>query len=278
MRGRRSSSASAPLPVNLAETIFNIVSGEGGRLSFDTLGRRLKQKGPAARRVQQLAQDALGNDPRVEWQEDALQIRPPRPLPMNLRLEHLPVVVFDFETSGSIAGRDRAIELGMVAVEHGKIAQEWESLFNPEGAPVQRYVLKMTGISLPALRAAPSFGELLPEITEFVGHDVLIAHNLMFDKRFLDAEMVMAIGSAPANPALCSFQISKRLLPNVHARGVEGLCGYFGLSTGKRHRALDDTRATAQIWLKLLEVASDHGVETFGDLWELMGKDGVDPR
>lgn len=271
MRGRRSN-VSAPLPDNLAETIFTILSGEGGRLSFDTLGRRLKLKGAAARRMRELAEEALGDDPRIAWQDESLHIKPPRPLPLNLRLDHLPVVVFDFETSGSIAGKDRAIELGMVAVEHGKIAQEWESLFNPEGAPVQRYVLKMTGITPSALRSAPSFIDLSPEIADFVGDDILIAHNLAFDKRFLDAEMLMATGSAPANPALCSFQISKRLLPNVHLRGVEGLCGYFGLSTGKRHRALDDTRATAQIWLKLLEVASDHGVETFGDLWELMGK------
>ena len=277
MRGRRSSTVSAPLPDNLAEAIFTIVSGEGGRLSFDTLGRRLKLKGTAARRLPQFAQEALGGDPRIDWQGDELQIRPRRPLPVKLRLVDLPVVVFDFETSGSVAGKDRAIELGMVAVERGKIAQEWESLFNPEGAPVQRYVLKMTGITLPALRSAPSFIDLSQEIAEFCGDDVLIAHNLMFDKRFLDAEMIMATGSAPPNPAMCSFQIAKRLLPNVHARGVEGLCGYFGLSTGKRHRALDDTRATAQIWLKLLEVASDHGVETFGDLWEMMGKAGVDP-
>jgi DNA polymerase III epsilon subunit family exonuclease len=277
MIGRRGSGASAPLPDNLAEAIFTIVSGEGGRLSFDTLGRRLKLKGTAARRLPQFARDALGGDPRIEWHGDELLIKPRRPLPLNLRLEDLPVVVFDFETSGSTAGKDRAIELGMVAVERGKIAQEWESLFNPEGASVQRYVLKMTGITPVALRKAPAFVDLSPEIAEFVGDDVLIAHNLQFDKRFLDAEMIMATGSAPPNPAMCSFQISKRLLPNVHARGVEGLCGYFGLSTGKRHRALDDTRATAQIWLKLLEVASDHGVETFGDLWEMMGKTGVDP-
>lgn len=271
MRGRRNT-ASARLPDNLAETIFMILSGEGGRLSFDTIGRRLKLKGAAARKLPQLAHEALGDDPRIIWGDDSLHIKPPRPLPMKLRLDQLPVVVFDFETSGSTAGKDRAIELGMVAVEHGQIAQEWESLFNPEGAPVQRYVLKMTGITQAALHTAPSFVDLSSEIADFVGDDILIAHNLQFDKRFLDAEMMMATGAAPANPAFCSFQISKRLLPNVHARGVEGLCNYFGLSTGKRHRALDDTRATAQIWLKLLEVASDHGVETFGDLWELMGK------
>lgn len=254
----------------LAHQIYSIISGEGGRLAYATLGRRLKIKRHAAQ-IRQLAEHALSGDPRLEWQDDQLHIKTRRPIPARMRLADLPVVVFDFETSGSTAGRDRAIELGMVALERGKVVHEWESLFNPEDAPVQRYVLKMTGISMSALRKAPTFAELSSEISQFIGDDVLIAHNLQFDKRFLDAELHMTEGYMPQNPALCSFQLSRRLLPNVHARGVEGLCGYFGLDTGKRHRALDDTRATAQIWLKLIEIAADHGIETFGDLWAMMG-------
>ena len=218
--------------------------------------------------------DALRFDPL----RALLTIPPPAPPPFTIRLDLLTAVLFDFETGGSIPGRDRAIELGMVALENGRITHEWESLFNPGESAVNYYVLKMTGIKMSELRKAPSFDEMAGEIQAFIGHDVLIAHNLAFDKRFLDAEMSYSTGFIPLNPAICSFQLARRLLPNVSARGVEGLCNYFGLETGKRHRALDDTRATALIWQKLLEVAFDHGHENFGQLWEVLGQHLPDAR
>ena len=124
-----------------------------------------------------------------------------------------------FETGGSIPGRDRAIELGIVAVENGRITHEWESLFNPGGSAVNHYVLKMTGIKMGDLRKAPTFEEMAGEIQAFIGHDVLIAHNLAFDKRFLDAEMYHSTGFIPLNPAICSFQLARRLLPRARQVG-----------------------------------------------------------
>lgn len=268
---RRTAAGPRALGAQWAGEIFIHVSGEGGRMSFDALGRKLKLKGrPELIRATLLG--ALQDDDRFDAGEHHLSIRPPKPAPFKTRLDRLPVVLFDFETGGAIPGRDRAIELGMVAVENGRITHEWESLFNPGSVAVNHYVLKMTGIKMSELRKAPVFEEMAGEIQAFIGHDVLIAHNLAFDKRFLDAEMYHSTGFVPLNPAICSFQLARRLLPNVSSRGVEGLCNYFGLETGKRHRALDDTRATALIWAKLLEVAFDHGHENFGQLWEVLGQ------
>lgn len=238
-------------------------------MSYIALGKKLKLRGDA-RLLRETLRGALQDDDRFTLVDDHAEVRPAKALPRSTRLDQLPVVLFDFETSGSVAGRDRAIELGMVALEQGRITHEWESLFNPEGAPVHHYVYKMTGIKPADLRKAPEFDRMASEILDFIGHDVLIAHNLAFDKRFLDAELGRATGFVPLNPSFCSYQLARKLLPNLDARGVEGLCNYFGIDPGKRHRALDDTRATAQIWLKMIDICFDHRIETFGELWDFI--------
>lgn len=268
---RRATRPATAISAAWGDDIFTHVSGEGGRMDYLALGKKLKLKGTAAT-FKAVFAGALQDDDRFQLAPDHLELKTARPIPESARLDRLPVVIFDFETSGSVPGRDRAIELGMVAVENGRVTHEWESLFDPEGAPVHHYVLKMTGIKAAELRRAPAFDRMAGEVLDFLGHDVLIAHNLAFDKRFLDAELGRATGFTPLNHAFCSFQLARRLLPNLDSKGVEGLCNYFGIDPGKRHRALDDTRATAQIWLKMIDICFDHRIETFGELWRFLGK------
>ena len=65
------------------------------------------------------------------------------------------VVVLDFETTGlSIDGGDRAIEIGAVRIERGRVTDRFQSLMNP-GRRVDAFIEDYTGITNQMLKTAP---------------------------------------------------------------------------------------------------------------------------
>lgn len=65
------------------------------------------------------------------------------------------VIVLDFETTGlSVDGGDRAIEIGAVRIEQGRITDRYQSLMNP-GKRISRFIEDYTGIINSMLKTAP---------------------------------------------------------------------------------------------------------------------------
>ena len=63
----------------------------------------------------------------------------------NDRVDNL--VVLDFKTTGlSLARGDKAIEVGLVVLEHGQIKARFQSRMNP-GFPADRFIQSYTGIT-----------------------------------------------------------------------------------------------------------------------------------
>jgi DNA polymerase-3 subunit epsilon len=74
------------------------------------------------------------------------------------------------------------------------------------------YNIKVHGIGPDAVATAPTFLELLPEIVEYVGSDIVCAHNARFDHAVLDAA-AKAVGSTPPRfRYLCTQTAAKRCL------------------------------------------------------------------
>ena len=94
-------------------------------------------------------------------------------------------VVVDIETSGLFPQRGaRIIEIGAVAIEHGRIVGEFASLINC-GVKVSKHIQKIHGITDTMLQGQPTPEEVFPEFLRFVAASTLVAHNLRFRKAFL---------------------------------------------------------------------------------------------
>ena len=163
-------------------------------------------------------------------------------------------VVLDFETTGlSPARGHRIIEIGAVALRAGEPVSEFHSLINPARS-VPKTIQEIHGIDNEMLISQPPPDEVIPEFRDFIGASTLIAHNAQFDLGFLRNEFGL-LGFNLANRSFCTLEISKELcpgLPNYRLETVyEHLFGNFEESKVKRHRALDDARLTAKIWLEL---------------------------
>lgn len=215
----------------------------------------------------------LGDDPAFERSDGRWRLRPPLPVPPPCRLAEASFVVVDVETTGGRPPGDRIIEIGAVRIRGGRIDAEWSTLVNP-GRALSRFVVGLTGIEDAMVERAPRFGAVADGFVGFLGAATFVAHNAIFDWRFLNAELLHASGGTLTNPRLCTVRLARRLLPHVRRRNLDALAHLFGVPIEGRHRALGDARATARILLRLLEVAGEQGVETEADLATLAGAAG----
>lgn len=169
-------------------------------------------------------------------------------------------VVFDVETTGLSPGNgDRVIEIGAVAIQDKGVAEEFHSLINP-GRPIPEAVQKIHGITNEMLAGKPRSQEVLPLFHKFIGRSPLIAHNARFDVNFLKFEF-QRLGLKLTNRYLCTLEISRKLHPKLPNHRLETVYSYlFGSMKNdiRRHRALDDARLTARIWLELERRGSLH--------------------
>lgn len=163
------------------------------------------------------------------------------------------VIVLDFETSGlSPDMGDRAIEVGAVRVEAGRITDRFQSLMNP-GIRVSGFIEDYTGITNHMLRAAPPCKMVMARLADFIEDYDLVAHNASFDQRFLDAEC-QRIRRRYAGAFACSMLAARRVYPDAPNHKLGTLITFNQLPTsGTFHRALADAEMTAHLWLGMLK-------------------------
>jgi DNA polymerase-3 subunit epsilon len=184
--------------------------------------------------------------------------------PMHINAK-TPLVFVDLETTGTSPKHHRVIEVGIVRVEDGVVVAEYKTLVNP-GTLVPAFITSLTGISTAMLVDAPAFDEVALEIQELLEGAVFVAHSVLFDYGFLQAEF-KALGMDFSYPYLCTAKLSRQLYPRCRRHNLDSIIERYDLSAGDRHRALDDARVLHQF----LEVTkASHGAETLYETMEEM--------
>lgn len=188
--------------------------------------------------------------------------------PEGTPLDATDFVVVDVETTGSGSPTgDRVTEVAAVHVRGKSVLTVFDSLVNPK-QPISPVVTRLTGISNAMVRRAPQFGDIAGELAAQLAGRVFVAHNALFDWRFLDAEFsrVTTRGLALLSPSpLCTVRLSKRILRHLPRRNLDAVCAHYGITIENRHRAGGDAVATAQVLVRLLRDAERMGI------WSLEG-------
>lgn len=168
------------------------------------------------------------------------------------------VVVLDFETTGLSPDQgERAIEIGAVLIENGKITDSFQALMNP-GRAISSFIEDYTGITNAMLQDAPPCEQVMRSFTDFIAGHNLVAHNASFDQRFLDAELARFSG-AYSGEFGCSLLASRRVFQEAPNHKLGSLVTYTQLDTRSAftddnyHRALYDSEMTAKLWLAILD-------------------------
>ena len=181
-------------------------------------------------------------------------------------LEDAEFVVFDLETTGLSAARDRICELGAVRVRGLELVGSFQSLVNPRVA-LPEPIARLTGLREEELRGAPPVQRVLERFLAFAGDSLLVAHNARFDQRFLEHQLLAQHERRLSEPPLCTAALARRLLEGRLRRvGLASLAHFFGVSTQPCHRALPDAEATAEVLVQLIGLAQETGARRVSEL------------
>lgn len=181
-------------------------------------------------------------------------------------LDEAELVVFDLETTGLSAERDRICEIGAVRVCALEVVESFQSLVNP-GVSLPDPIARLTGLREQELRRAPPVAAVLRRFLAFAGDDLLVAHNARFDQRFLERQLQLLHGRRLSEPPLCTAALARRLLEGRLRRvGLASLAHFFGVGTQPCHRALPDAEATAEVLIRLIGLAQELGARRLSEL------------
>ena len=180
-------------------------------------------------------------------------------------------VVLDLETTGGAAHLGAAItEIGAVKIRGGLTIGEFKSFVDPQH-PVPAYITALTGITDEMVFQAPTISEIFPSLLEFLGSPdstVLVAQNAPFDLSFLTHSARAHGHSWPKYPVLDTAIIARKVLTREEVPNCKlaTLAEFFGTNTTPNHRALDDARATVDVFHGLLERLGTYDIYTLEEL------------
>ena len=180
-------------------------------------------------------------------------------------------VVIDLETTGGAPHLGAAItEIGAVKIKSGIVIEEFSTFVNPLH-PVPAYITELTGITDEMLQGAPTASEIFPSLMDFLGHHdstVLVAQNAPFDLSFLKYASTSIGKKWPSYPVLDTAIIARKVLTRDEVPNCKlgTLAEFFGTTTTPNHRALDDAKATVDVFHGLLERLGSLDIYTLEEL------------
>ncbi len=173
-------------------------------------------------------------------------------------------VVFDLETTGFSPSKNQIIEIGAVKVVNGSIAQRFSTFVNPK-VPIPFEIEQLTSINDDMVLDAPVIDEILPKFMDFCQDAVMVAHNADFDMSFIKHNCSTQ-GLECEKTVLDTVALSRVLLPSLNRFKLDTVAKALNISLAHHHRAVDDAACTAEIFVKLVEMLRNRGVETMEDL------------
>lgn len=158
-------------------------------------------------------------------------------------------VVFDIETTGLNPKYEKIIEIGAAKVRDAKVVDTFSTFVNP-GKGLPERITELTGIYDTDVINAPYIEEVLDLFIDFVGDDILLGHNLIFDYSFVKKAAANQKKTF-AKSGIDTLKIARRFLNDLESRNLSFLCAYYAIHL-QAHRALNDALATHELYQKLV--------------------------
>lgn len=173
-------------------------------------------------------------------------------------------IVFDIETTGFSSIRDSIIEIGAVKVQDGRIVDRFSTFVNPK-RPIPFEITNLTSITDEMVMDSPGIETILPQFLEFVGDGVLVAHNAGFDVGFIE-QNCRNLGLDDHFIYVDTVALARVLLPTLSKYKLNIVAKALNISLENHHRAVDDAGATAEIFVKFVEMLKKDNITTLKEV------------
>ena len=179
--------------------------------------------------------------------------------------------VFDLETTGFNPKLEKITEIAVCKVRNGEIIDEFSTFVNPEKS-IPKNVQELTHITDDMVKDAPTIEEILPRFLEFTKDTILVAHNAKFDISFI-SHFAKELKLEFKPKVMDTLVIARELYTSVENHKLGTLAEFLGITLEGAHRAINDTRATAKVFLRMLEDAKKKGINELGYMYSEIEED-----
>ena len=174
-------------------------------------------------------------------------------------------IVFDIETTGLSAEKEAITEIGAVIVENGKITETFNTFVNPK-KPVPAKITEITGITDEMVKDAPSEEDAVKSFLEFADGCPLVAHNAHgFDMKFIK-RVTSTFGIEMPNTYIDTVPLARAIYPDLKSVKLDKLAEYLGFEKFNHHRASDDAKMLADIFIKLIETLEFRDIKEISEI------------
>lgn len=159
-------------------------------------------------------------------------------------------VAIDLETTGLSPKIDKIIEVGAVKVIDGVVVDKLSTFINP-GRVIDERVVELTGIRNEDVESSSDISEKIKEITDFTEDLPLLGHRILFDFSFLKQAAINR-GINFTKKGIDTLKISRACHNELPSKRLTDMCMHYGIDL-VAHRALNDSIATHELYLKLYD-------------------------
>lgn len=164
-------------------------------------------------------------------------------------------IVFDTETTGLYPHLgDVVIEIGAVRInQKGEYLAEFQKFIHA-GIPSHPETIKIHGLTDEFIaKHGESMKSVMTQFVEFIGDTTLVGHNIRgFDMKFVNRHLVQ-VGLAPLeNQLIDTLDLSRQKMTHLGSHKLGTLANEFGIDYSKAHRAIEDVKINAEVFIRLL--------------------------
>lgn len=167
--------------------------------------------------------------------------------------------IVDIETSN-----DKIIEIGAIRVRKNVIVDRYSSLVNIY-EPISKITIDKTGITDSMLINAPDILPVMTEFWNFVGDDIMVAHNaLVFDIRIIYDTTLQLFDRKLSNNFVDTLQIGRILFPNFPSHTQDYYKDFFEINNLTSHRSIADCEALYTIYNHMWDINDEFSIIDIG--------------
>ncbi|KXG09785.1 DNA polymerase III PolC-type [Anoxybacillus sp. P3H1B] len=203
------------------------------------------------------------------WDRAMLNELKKKQISMNTRLEQIPFIIVDTETTGfSPKNGDEIFALAAAKTINGTMKDFYFTLVCPE-KEIPEHISQLTGITMEDVRHAPRLKEEMNHFLALMGEGISmgyhIAHDLAFINHFLWTNY--------RTKWTMRFLELQQVMEAVHRKPfstLDSALEHYRIICEKRHTADGDVQAMVLLWTNLLQELKQKQIETLHDLYTLL--------
>lgn len=175
-------------------------------------------------------------------------------------------IAFDLETTGLNPVKHEIIEIGAIRFKDNIPVEIFHTYIKPRRKISDR-ITKINGITNEMVESSPSIEHILPKFIDFIGDDVLVAHNAEFDMEFMLDRLCNLGYKKIKNKVIDTLKLSRQKVREydsdrdknvkLESYSLEYMKDRFFLSDIPSHNAIDDCKVCAFIYIKIVNEDGD---------------------